>query len=199
MWHKADWMGHPMRLDLTLAGSLGKIDNHYTTWSAHRLLVTWKSDLTDKIEHSFFQEAIMSILLYGCTTWTLTKHMEKKFDGNYIRMLRAILNKSWRQHPIKQQLYSHLPPIKKSIQVRRTKHTGHYWRSKDKLISDILLWNPSHGQAKAGWPARTYIQQLCANIGYSLEDLPGVMDDRDGWQERVREIHAGRVIWWWWC
>ena len=48
---------------------------------------------------SFFQAAVVSILLYGCTTWTLTKRMEKKLDGNYTRMLQAILNKSWRQHP----------------------------------------------------------------------------------------------------
>ena len=26
------------------------------------------------------------------TTWTLTKRLEKKLDGNYTRMLRAILN-----------------------------------------------------------------------------------------------------------
>ena len=51
------------------------------------------------MKRSFFQAAVTSILLYGCTTWTLTKRLEKKLDGNYTRMLRAILNKSWRQHP----------------------------------------------------------------------------------------------------
>ena len=92
----------------------------------------------------------MSILLYGCTTWTLTKRVEKKLDGNYTRMLRAILNKSWRQHPTKQQQYAHIPPIMKTIQVRRTRHAGHCWRSRDELISGVLLWTPSHGRAKAG-------------------------------------------------
>ena len=78
-------------------------------WTANdRLLVIWKSDLTDKMKLSFFQAAVMSILLYGCTTWTLTKRMEKKLDGNCTKMLRAILNESWRQHPTKQQLYGHL-------------------------------------------------------------------------------------------
>ena len=57
-----------------------------------RLTKTWKSNLTDKMKRSFFQAAVMSILLYGCTTWTLTKWLEKKLDGNYTRMLRAILN-----------------------------------------------------------------------------------------------------------
>ena len=89
-------------------------------WTAiDRLSVTWKSDMTDKMKRSFFQAAVVLILRYGCTTWTLTKRMEKKLDGNYARMLQIILNKSWRQHPTKQQLYSHLPPTTKTIKVRR--------------------------------------------------------------------------------
>ena len=88
-------------------------------WTAiNRLSIIWKSDLTDKMKRSFFQVAVTSILLYGCTTWTLTKRLEKKLDGNYTRTLHAILNKSWQQHPTRHQLYGHLPPITKTIQVR---------------------------------------------------------------------------------
>ena len=66
-------------------------------WTAiDRLLIIWKSDLTNEMKCSFFQAVVVSILLYGCTTWTLTKCMKKKLDGNYTRMLWAILNKSWR-------------------------------------------------------------------------------------------------------
>ena len=112
-------------------------------WTAtDRLSVIWKSDLTDKMKRSFFQATLVSILLYGSTAWTLTKRMEKKLDGNYTRMLRAILNKSWRQHTTKQQPYGHLPPITETIKVRRTRHAGHCWRIRDKLISDVLLWIP---------------------------------------------------------
>ena len=109
------------------------------------------------------------------------------------------LNKSWRQHPTKQQLYGHQPPITKTIKVRQTRHAGHCWRSRDKLISDVLLWTPSHGQAKAGRPARTYIQQLCEDMGCSSEDLPEGMNSWKEWRERVRDIHAGSTTrWWWW-
>ena len=84
-------------------------------WVAIDMLsVIWKSNLTDKIKHIFFQAAVVSIQLYGFTTWMLTKHMKKKLDNNYTRMLWAILNKPWRQHPTKQQLYGHLPPITKT-------------------------------------------------------------------------------------
>ena len=136
----------------------------------------WKSDLTDKMKCSFFQAAVVSILLYGYTTWTRTKRLEKKLHGNYTRMMRAILNKSWWQHPTRHQLYGHLPPITKTIQFRWTRHAGHCWRSRDELISDVLLWTPAYGQAKAGRPARTYIQQLCEDTGCSPEDLPGAYE-----------------------
>ena len=158
-----------------------------------------KSDLTDKMKRCFFQAAAVLILLYGCTTWTLTKRLEKKLDGNYTRMLRAILYKSWRQHPTKHQLYGHLPPITKTIQDRRSRHAGHCWRSRDELISDVLLWTPTYGRAKAGQPAyiHTYIQQLCEETGCNPEDLPEAMNDRKKWWERVRDICASGTRWWW--
>ena len=175
------------------------IDTRLTkAWTAiDRLSIIWKSDLTEKMKGSFFQAAVVSILLYGCTTWTLTKRLENKLDGNYTRMLRAILNKSWRQHSTRHRQYGHLPPITKTIQARRTRYAGHCWRSKDELIRDVLLWTPTYGRAKVGRPARTYIQQLCEDTGWSPEDLPEAMNDREKWRERIRDIHAGGTTWWW--
>ena len=176
-WFAARGIGLQIKLS-TYVLTEKDIDTRLTkTWTAiDRLSIIWKSDLTDKMKRSFFQAAVVSILLYGCTTWTVTKRLEKKLGGNYTRMLRAILNKSWRQHPTRHQLYGHLPLITKTIQVRRARHAGHYWRSKDELISD--------GQAKAGRPARIYIQQLCEDPGCSPEDLPEAMNDRKKWRER---------------
>ena len=177
------------------------IDTRLTkAWRAiDRLSIIWKSDLTDKMKHSFFQAAVMLILLYGCTTWTLTKWLEKKLDSNYTRMLRAILNKSWQQHPTRHQLYGDLPPITKTIQARRTRHAEHFWRSRGELISDVPQWTPTYGRAKAGRPARTYIQQLCEDTGCSPEDLPEAMNDREKWRDRVSDICANSMTrWWWW-
>ena len=150
------------------------------------------------MKRSFSQAAIVLILLYGCTTWTLTKRLEKRLDGNYTRILRAILNRPWGQHSTKQQLYGHLPPITKTIQARQTRHAGHCWRSRDELISDVVLWIPTHGRVKAGQQVRTYIQQLCEDTGCSPEDLPEAMNDTEGWRERVRDIRADGTTRWWW-
>ena len=96
-----------------------------------------------------------------------------------------------KQHLTKHQLYGHLPLITKTIQVRRTRHAGPCWRSRDEIISDVLIWTPTYVRAKAGRPARTYIQQLCEDTGCSSEDLPEAMNDRETWRERVRDIRAG--------
>ena len=142
--------------------------------------IIWKSDLSNKIKWNFFQAAVVSILLYGCTIWTLIKCIEKKLEENCTRMLWAILEAT----STKQQLFSHLSPISKIIQIR---HTEHCWRSKDELISG--------GCANVGQPTKTYLQQLCTDTGCNLEDLMRAIGDRDKWQERVREIHASNMTW----
>ena len=186
-----------------LRSSISSMENDISTqlakaWTTiDMLLVIWKSDLSDKIKCSFFQAVVTSILLYGCITWMLTKRIEKRLDGNCTRMLRTILNKSWWQHTTKQLLYSHLPPISKTIQIRWTRYAEYCWRGKDKLISDILSWPSLHRWTRVGWSARTYIQQLCTDTRCSMEDLPGVMNDRRVAREgEGKEIRASSIIWW---
>ena len=164
-------------------------------WTAiDSLSILWKSDLSNKIKRDFFQAVAKSKLLYGCTTWMLTKRKEKKLNGNYTRILRDILNKSLKQH--------------RTIQIRRTRHAGHFWRSKDEHISDILQWTSKHERLSVGRPAKSFINHFCANTGYGLEELLGATDDRDGWRESqgnpfcqydlMMMMMIGFQEWWWW-
>ena len=90
-----------------------------------------------------------------------------------------------------------IPSITKTIQARRTRHAGDCWRSRDELISDVPLWNPTYGRSKAGRPAWTEIQQLCEDTDGSPEDLTEAMNDREKWRERVRAIRDSGTWWWW--
>ena len=85
-------------------------------WTAiDRLLVIWKSDLSNKIKRNFFffffffffQVAVMFILLYGCTTWTLTMCM--------------VGEKAW------QQLYKDATSYIKQILVATSHKTAAVW------------------------------------------------------------------------
>ena len=144
------------------------------------------------MKRSFFQAEVVSILLYGCTTWTLTKRLEKKLHDNYTRMLRAILNKSWRQHPTRHQIYGHLPPIMKTIQTCRTllgkqgrahkwctPMDPHIWPGKIRTTSSNI--HPAAMWGYGTWPWR-----------------PARGDEREKWRERIRDIRASGTTWWWW-
>ena len=154
------------------------------------LSVIWKSNLTDRLKRDFFKAVVDPVLTYGSSTWTLTKQQETSLDGTYTRLLRAALNISWKKHPTKKRLYGHLPPISMSIREARLKLTGHIWRHKKELASEILFWTPRHGKRSAGRPERTYTDQLVDDTGLHLEDLPKVMEDRVGWRERIKRIRV---------
>ena len=137
----------------------------------------------------FFFQAV--VLLYGCTIRMPTKHMQNKLDSNYTRMLQAILNKSWRPHPTKKQLYSHLPPITKTIQFRLTRQVEHCWRSGHELISNILLWTPSHGRAKADDQ-----QEAIYNSSMAIQDV-SLKTYQERWTiEMVAGEGQGYPCWW---
>ena len=124
------------------------------------------------MKRSFFQAAVVSTLLYGCTTRTLTKRLEKKLDGNYTRMFRAILNKSRRLTP---QGTNYTATCFSSWKLSKL--------DKPDMQDTAALRTPTYGRVKAGRPARTYIQQLCEDTGCSPENLPEAMNDREKGRE----------------
>ena len=89
-----------------------------------------------------------------------TSHLLLLTDRNHTRILRSVLNKSWKQHSTKQQLYGLLPPISQAMQVRWTRHAKHCWRSKDKLINDVFLWTPRHEYTSISWSTKTFISSV---------------------------------------
>ena len=115
------------------------------------------------------------ISLYGCTKLTLTKCTEKMLL--YAEQIReATFHKTTAVRP--------LTPISKTIEIWWTRYTGHCWRSKYEIISDVVQWPPSHGRTSVGQSTRTNRKQVCVDTGCSLENLPGAMDDKDVLNER---------------
>ena len=94
-------------------------------WTAiDKLSIIWKSDLTDKMKRSFFQSPVVLILLYGCTTWTLTKWLEKKarrqLHKNAASNIEQVLDATPHKAPtIRPPTYHH------ENYQRRSRHTGH--------------------------------------------------------------------------
>ena len=135
--------------------------------------------------------------------------MEKKLDGNYTRMLHVIWDKSWQQHSTNKQLNDHLPPISKTVQVRRTRHVDYCWRTKSELSSDVFLLTPTYECPRVGLPARTYIssvrtQDVVWRTCLGEREREREWDREREWRERERERERKRELCvvsatWWWC
>ena len=109
------------------------------------------------------------------------KSTREKLDGNFIRMICAVLKKILEVTPVpatEQPLTSH----RKTIQVRRTRHARHCRRSKDDIICYILQWSPT--------PSND-IHRLYKDTVWGSENLLRPLDIRDGWGKRERERDRG--------
>ena len=78
MWHKAEWMGRPMRLELTRVGLLVNLANRYTTRGAHInthiYLCVYVSVCTKDDSQGFRVEFFITII-HACQ-WDVTTEVE---------------------------------------------------------------------------------------------------------------------------
>ena len=153
-----------------------------------------ESVLTDKMKRSFFQAAVVPILdaLHGLNGWrkSLTATTQE-FCEQYWTSPRGNTAQSSSYtatcHPSRKLSKLDEPDMQDTAGEAVTSSYGMF-----------SYGPPSHSRAKAGRPARNYIQQLCEDTGCSPEDLPEAINDREEWRVRVRDIHAGGTKRWWW-
>jgi hypothetical protein len=140
-----------------------------------------------EVKLSFFTATVESVLLYGCEAWTLTPVLERSLNGCYTRMLRTVLNISWRQRVTNIVLYGELPRVGDKVAARRMQLAGHCYRHPELAASGLILWEPTHGHRTRGGQRKTYIDILKKDTG--LEDtseLAVCMQDRVDWKIRAR-------------
>ena len=136
-------------------------------WSAcHKLRKIRTSTLSKMIKIRLFIATVESVLLYGSETWTITQTMKKKLDGCYTRMLRMILNVSWKQHIHNIQLYGELPPVSTKVQQRRMRLAGRCVRHDDDVANKLVLWQPPDGHANRGRQKWLMLTTCCKIQGW---------------------------------
>ena len=158
-------------------------------WAAcNKLDKIWKSNLNRTIKIKIFRVTIEPILLYGSETWTLSTKQQNRLDGCYTRLLRRVVNLSWKKHPTIATIYGDLPRISTIVKRRRVQFAGHCARATDELISSFLLWrHPSslHRSRKLTFP-----DPISRDTSIAKEDLLTAMSDRVYWRSVVNSISA---------
>ena len=152
-------------------------------WRAcNKLAKIWKSNLPRASKIKIFQATVESILLYGSETWTVTVKVSKILDGCYTRLLRSALDVSWKAHMTNEELYGDLPRVSEKIGKRRLQFAGHCVRSSGQVVSDLVLWKPTHGKRSAGRPNKTYVDILCQDTSLTPDEMENCMRDRRVWR-----------------
>ena len=147
----------------------------------------WKSNLSRNIKITLFQVTAEKVLTYGSDTWTLNKKLNKSLDGSYTRMLRKVLDVSWKQHITNKVLYGKLNSISQVIRKRRLMFAGNSFRQKQlQPVSELVLWEPNHGHRGKGCPKKTFVDTLKSDTGCkNTQELAACMEDRSEWRRIV--------------
>ena len=140
------------------------------------------------MKHSFLQAAVVSILLYGCTTWTLTKRLEKKL------VLAGTPHKSLTIRPPASHHENYPSSTNQTCKSLLEKQgRAHKW------CTPMYSYGPSHmaGQKQDNQHEHTSSSYVKIQ-GVALKTCQRWWNDREKWRERVRDIHAYGTTWWWW-
>ena len=159
-------------------------------WSAaNKLDRVWKSNLNRELKIRFFRACVESILLYNCETWTFTKQLEIKIDGLYTKLLRRVLNISWRDHVSNVQLYGKLPLLSSTIRQRRLRFAGHCYRAENQPVTNLLFWTPSEGKRGQGAGIKTYPKLIRKDTNLTSDcEVKGLMAERHLWHRKVSNV-----------
>jgi len=150
-------------------------------WKAcNKLNKIWQSNFSNILKLQTFKSLVQPILLYGSETWTMTKTMLKSLDGCYTNLLKRVQNLDWRNHPTLQDIYNGLPRISSVLTSRMLTFSGHCFRSKHEVISDLLLWCPA-GLKRS--KKHTFLDVLKRETGLQREELGTAMANRELWRE----------------
>ena len=127
--------------------------------------------------------------MYVSETWTLSARQQQRLDGCYTRLLRRVLNLSWRNHPTLETIYGDLPRVSNLVCKRRVQFAGRCARATDELVSSFVLWrhpSPDNRSRKLTFPDR--IRRDLAIP--TTENLLAAMKDREYWKGVVSSISA---------
>ena len=107
--------------------------------------------------------------------------IDRKLDGAYTEMLRVVKNVTWRQSIANEVFYAglDLARISTTIRERRLRFSGDYWKGRNEVVSDLVLWLSKHGTRSVGRQARTFVYLLEADTGVSKDCLPAGFKDEN--------------------
>ena len=103
MWHKAEWMGHPMRVELTRVDLLVKVANHYTTKGAlcgDIVLSERDNELFIFIRHTIGYDSFPLFDGFSFRFYSLMSSRRMTVDKNWLMYIRVFWILAWENRAV---------------------------------------------------------------------------------------------------
>jgi hypothetical protein len=161
--------------------------------------------LSRNVKVKIYKTIILTFVLYGCETWSLTlreEHRLRVFENRVLRRIfgpnRDEVTGEWRKLHIEDLhiLYSS-PNIIRQIKSRRLRWTGHVARmEEERNVYKVLMGKPE-GKRPLGRPGRRWeygIRMDLREIGWGSVEWIQLAQDRDRWRAVVNTVMNPRVL-----
>ena len=182
--HSSGYCSHDLRRRIGLAGSV--FNQLRRVWRQSRLTLATKLKV--------FTSCVISVLLYGCETWTLLKADRRKLSAFHMNCQRRILGVRWYERVTNAEIARRTgqPDIIHSIIVRQHSLFGHVRRMDEGAPAHKALevsvrlsggWRPDHTWRRPrGRPRLTWLRQMLSYLGLTAQEAWDAAADRNRWR-----------------
>ena len=138
----------------------------------------------------------MSVLLYGCETWSVTATMEKRTNGAFTKLLRYASNIRWQDRITDAVVYRgfEFNNLTAQIRKRRVRFAGHYLRATYQPVCHLVLKEPT-AYVRGKGNTKTYTKTIIADVrlylpNVELVDVIKMANNRIEWKNVVEQIYS---------
>ena len=149
-----------------------------------------KQKIAFHVKYNLYKPLILSILLYGCETWTLMEKEEKRIQVFQNKSHRRLLCITYRQRKTNDYIHEKMinligkyEPLLSTIKRRKLKYYGHICRHDG--LAKTILQGKVEGKRKKGRPRNNWMHNISKWTGRSTSELTRMTEDREKWKKCV--------------
>ncbi|GFR93520.1 retrovirus-related Pol polyprotein LINE-1 [Elysia marginata] len=150
----------------------------------------WKSSISFKAKHKLFRSFVISILTYGCETWTLLADTERRIQLFENKCLRKLLRISYKDHvtneSVRELVVAYVgpqEPLLATVKRRKLAWFGHVTRHDS--LSKTILQGIVEGKRRRGRQKKAWCDNIKEWIGMAMYELVRSASDRDAWRQKT--------------
>jgi hypothetical protein len=139
---------------------------------------------------------VLSTMLYGCETWTVSKEMQNKIEAAEMWFLRRMLRISWIKKKTNDEvlkLAGMERSLLKAVKKKQLEFFGHVMRKR--TIENLVTTGKINGKRARGRPRLKYVESMCEGLGRTItpNELIHLTYDRVRWSLVIANVVDDRA------